>query len=211
MAATIAYAGMVSTSRDAVASAAHDADAIDVARIRAGDLDAFETLVRRHEATVYRVAFRMLGNRDDAADTVQDTFLRAYRAVSRFRGDAAFRTWLVGIAINVCRTRLTSAPARMARRSESLDEEREDAPRPALPDRRPSPEDAALGAELRAAVAAALRRLPAEHREVLVLREVEGLEYGELASVLRCRLGTVKSRLARARAALRAALEGVWL
>lgn len=205
-----AYAGSVSTAGKVIPPAARDADAADVARVRTGDLAAFEDLVRRHEATLYRVAWRMLGNRDDAIEAVQDAFLRAWRAMPRFRGEAAFRTWLIGIALNVCRSRLTSAPFRLARRSRSLDDPPDGAPPPAFHDRGPTPEAAALGAELRDAVADALRRLPPGHREILLLREVEDLDYGEIARALGCRMGTVKSRLARARAALRTELEGVW-
>jgi len=189
-----------------------DADAALVARARGGEEAAFEALVSRHEAIVYRTCRRILADPDDALDATQEAFLRAYRAIARFRGDASFRTWLVGIAINACRNRLASAEAQRRRRTESLQpasDERPDAGR-ALADPAPGPEADALAGELRNRLLTALAAVSPEHREVLVLREIEGLEYGELARAVGVAEGTVKSRLARARAALRAALEGVW-
>jgi RNA polymerase sigma-70 factor, ECF subfamily len=189
------------------------ADAADVARFRAGDELAFEDLVRRSEGEIYRLAFRLLGNREDALDAAQESYLRAFRALRSFRGEAAFRTWLTGIAINVCRSRRGSAAARAARRSlplDARDPESGTASVPDIVDARPDPEDAAHGAELRLALERALGTLVPEQREILLLREMQGLDYDELAHALGCAAGTVKSRLSRARAALRAALEGVW-
>jgi RNA polymerase sigma-70 factor (ECF subfamily) len=189
------------------------ADAAAVARFHAGDQEAFEELVTRSEAEVYRLSLRLLGNREDALDATQDAFLRAFRALGRFRGEASFRTWLIGITLNVCRTRRGSASARIARRSSSLDTRDanpDEARAPDPVDARPNPEQAAHGAELGRALAEALDALTAEQREILLLREMQGLDYDELAQTLGCAEGTVKSRLSRARAALRAAMEGVW-
>lgn len=190
-----------------------DADSGDVERFKAGDEDAFESLVTRREREVYQVALRLLGTPDDAQEAVQETFLRVYRSLKAFREDATFRTWVMGIVINVCRTRLTSAAERDRRKTTSLTvaEPEEIHPREIpLPDRSPSPESLALGGELRAALHAALLSLAPDHREVLVLREIQELEYDDLAKALSCPVGTVKSRLCRARQALREALEGIW-
>lgn len=189
------------------------ADAAALTRFRAGDEAAFEELVQRSEAEIYRLSLRLLGNREDALDATQDTFLRAFRALASFRGEAAFRTWLTGIAINVCRSRRGSAAARAARLSSSLDardSDCDDARVPEPTDARPSPEESTHGRELGRALTDALARLAPDQREILLLREMQGLDYDELARVLACAEGTVKSRLSRARAALRAALEGVW-
>jgi RNA polymerase sigma-70 factor, ECF subfamily len=201
------------SSRSVAPAATVDGDAGVLARARAGDEAAFEALVSRHEAEVYQLAWRMLGHREDALDAVQETFLRVFRSLGSFRGEASFRTWVWGIALNVCRNRLASAEHRARSRRDSLavpdpdgGEERE---RP-LPDPAPGPEAATYGAELRRALEGALGRLSPEHREAIVLRDVQGLEYDEMARVMGCALGTVKSRLARARGALRQALEGVW-
>jgi RNA polymerase sigma-70 factor (ECF subfamily) len=194
-------------------SAAVDPEAAAVERFQAGDEAAFEELVSRREAEVYRLARRMLGDEEDALEATQDAFLRAYRALPRFRGDAAFRTWLFGIAINVCRSRLASRDTRNRRRTIPLDAGDPgdgDAALvlPAAPG--PDPERAAHGAELGKALERALAGLSPEHREILLLREMQGLEYEELAATLACAVGTVKSRLARARGALRTAMESVW-
>lgn len=192
---------------------AADFDAADVARAREGDEPAFTALVGRHEGEIYRTCLRLLRDPDDALDATQETFLRAYRGLARFRGEATFRTWLFGIALNACRNRLTSAHSRARRRTVGLHRDADDAGNDVelpLPDPAPGPEADAYSGELRHALQVALAAIAAEYREVLVLREIEGLEYAELARVLGIAEGTVKSRLARARAALRAALEEVW-
>jgi RNA polymerase sigma-70 factor (ECF subfamily) len=203
----------VAPRAEAAACQRVDPDAADVARFRAGDDDAFEPLVSRREAEVYRLCTRMLRNSDEAMDAAQETFLRALRGLRSFRGEATFRTWLTGIALNVCRNRLVSAATRMRRRSVPLAPSEPWTDRPQVidpPDPRPDPESAARGAELGAALACALATLAPEFREALLLREMQGLEYDEMAQALGCPVGTVKSRLSRARAALREALEGVW-
>lgn len=190
-----------------------DDDALDVAAFRAGDESAFESLVHRREREIHALALRILGDRDDAMDATQEVFLRAFRALPSFRGDASFRTWLTGIAINVCRTRLASRERRERRRNvplEPVHEEEGERRELPVPDPAPGPEEQALGAELRSALTSALARISLEHREIIVLREVFGMEYDEIAAATRCPVGTVKSRLARARAALREALEGTW-
>jgi RNA polymerase sigma factor (sigma-70 family) len=183
-----------------------------VARCRSGDAAAFEALVHRHEGEIYRLCLRLLGDREDATEATQETFLRVYRSLPRFRGDAAFRTWTWGIAVNVCRNRVKTVAARIAARCEPVVGENEDGEVVELPltDSNPGPEAAAYGGELRRALLRALGAISSDHREILVLREIEGLEYHELAGVLGCAEGTVKSRLARARGALRHALAGVW-
>lgn len=190
-----------------------DLEAAAVARFQAGEEAAFEDLVSYREAEVYRLCLRMLGNQEDALDAAQEVFLRVYRALPRFRGEASFRTWVTGIAINVCRSSLGSRAARNRRLTVSLDAadpETGSALIRSPADPAPDPERAAQGAELRGALEHALASLGPEHREVILLREMQGMEYDELARVLGCALGTVKSRLARARGALREALEGLW-
>lgn len=215
MAANLPYAVAVRLpfSGSGRAAARDDPDRTAVERAIAGDEGAFEELVRRHQRAVYNLAYRHLGSRDDALDAAQDAFLRCYRALPRFRGDATFRTWLVGIAINVCRSRLSGAEQRRRRLTQDLtqpDAATGERVPLQLADAAPDPEAAAQAGEIRGALARALRALSPEHREVLLLRELSGLEYDEVAAALGCALGTVKSRIARARAALRAALEEVW-
>lgn len=203
-------------SKEAILANGGDAraeDMADVARFKGGDLAAFESLVTKYEGELFRLSRRMLGNTDDAMDATQDAFVRIYRGLKKFRGEASFRTWAYGIALNVCRSRLAGAEVLRSRVTESIsgEENTDGASREkAVPDARVDPESAALAGELRHALDAALLTVSDEYREILVLREIEGLEYRELSSILRCRAGTVKSRLSRARRALREALEGIW-
>ena len=217
MSANLPYAGAVSflASAGVRPVARDDPDRPLVERAIAGDESAFEALVRSHQRGVYNLAYRLLGNREDALDAAQDAFLRKFvqQEEDHVRGDAAFRTWLLGIAINVCRTRLTGAARRQQRRTQDLtraDSRTGERVPLDLPDPGPGPESAAHAGELRGALAHALAGLSPDHREVLLLREVGELEYDEVAAALGCALGTVKSRIARARAALRLALEEVW-
>lgn len=199
------------SASELVARETLDPETAAVRRFQAGEEAAFEELVSRREAEVYRLALRMLGDAEDALEATQDVFLRAYRALGRFRGEAAFRTWLFGIALNVCRSRLASRELKQRRRNVPLQPEHADGEGELdLPAPGPDPERAAQGAELGAALERALASLSPEHREILLLRELQGLEYEELASTLACAVGTVKSRLARARGALREAMEAVW-
>ncbi len=161
-------------------------DDVLVAAARAGDTAAFGELVRRYEAPVYRVAARMLDADADAQDATQETFVRAWRGLGRFRADSAVGTWLYRIVTNRCLTVLASQPATVA-----LDDE--------LSGRS---EDPARVAEQRArldAISAAVAALPADQRAALVLRDYEGLSYAEVAEVLQIGVGAVKSRIHRAR------------
>jgi len=190
----------------------NDEDALDVSRFKSGNEDAFGDLVRRRQREVFLLCRRMIGNQDDAMEAVQETFLRAYRSLNRFRGEASFRTWVLGIAANVCRNKLSSAWTRFMRSalpfSSSAEDDEPRAPDPVSAN--PDPESAALGTELRGALENALARISPEHREIIVLRQIQDLDYEEMAEVLGSPVGTVKSRLCRARKALREAMEDVW-
>ncbi len=188
-------------------------DKADVARFKGGDMAAFEGLVGKYEAELFRLCRRMLGNAEDAMDATQEVFLRIFRGLHRFRGEASFRTWAYGIALNVCRSRLASGEVLRGRVTDSLSDSGgsgADTPAREVRDARADPESSALAGELRDALDAALLSVSEEHREILVLREIEGMDYRDLSAVLKCRAGTVKSRLSRARQALREALEGIW-
>jgi RNA polymerase sigma-70 factor (ECF subfamily) len=164
-------------------------DAILLNAARAGDVDAFEVLVRRYQAGVYRVAFRILGSRADAQDATQETFVRAWRALPRFRHDSAVSTWLYRIVTRRCLDRLTTRPA-----TAPLDDVEVESGL--------DPAEAAEQRERLRAVARAVAGLPAEQRAALVLREFEGLSYQEVADVLAISLPAVKGRIHRARLAV---------
>jgi len=174
-----------------------------VERARTGDTGAFEALVRRYQGPVVHFCRRMVGPQD-AEDVAQDCFVRLYRHLWRLTPRARFSTVLFGIARNLALNALRDAARRDRGRASH-------SPGPAgveaVPqDERLRPDVVARGRELGGLLEQALERLSPEHREVLVLREMQGLDYDAIAKVVRCRQGTVKSRLARARESLRARL-----
>jgi RNA polymerase sigma factor (sigma-70 family) len=163
-----------------------------VARAREGSTAAYSMLVRRHQDRIYRFVLQMLGSRDEALEAAQDTFVRAWQALPAWRPEAQFHTWLFRIAANVA---LDALRRRKTVRFVPLEDY--DAASEA-----PGPDVQLEGRQRLGALDAALAELSAEQREIVLLREVEGLSYGELAVVLAIDEGTVKSRLARSRAAL---------
>lgn len=171
-----------------------------LARAVAGSLDAFNRLVEQYQSLAYSVAYRTLGDREAAADVTQDAFLAAYRGLGGFRG-GSFKAWLLRIVANGC---IDQVRQRQRRPSTSLDALIESAGDDvSLADRSPSPEGEALRGELVASVERALRGLPIDQRTVVVLCDLHGLTYEEIAEVTGASLGTVKSRLSRARSRLR--------
>ncbi|HEX8550681.1 MAG TPA: sigma-70 family RNA polymerase sigma factor [Abditibacteriaceae bacterium] len=179
-----------------------------VARARNGDLDAFDLLIEAHQSRIVTFCQWHLRDADDAADAAQDTFIRAYRALAKFRGDCAFGTWLHRIAINVthdaARKRQNAPRAFSSFSNEGDDTTWDEDSAPDEPSTRPA--ETLLRRERQRAVRSALAALPTHHRDVLVLFDIEGHSYEDLAAILKLPLGTVKSRLNRARAALRDAL-----
>jgi len=195
-----------------VADAESDAgDAGLIEQAKSGSLEAFDRLVRAHQREVFAVAMRMLGDRDEAEDIAQEAFIRAYRGFGAFRGGSKFSTWLVAITMNLCRNRRRWWARRRRVIAASLDAPGpggEDSPGLDAADPSPEPAHAAQSRELEGAVLESLQRLDEAHRVVVVLRDLEGYSYEEIARMAGCRVGTVKSRLSRARRELRACLDG---
>ncbi len=184
-----------------------DRDLVEAAR--AGANDAFDRLVTRHQDHVVRLARRILGDPDAALDAAQGAFVKAWRGLGGFQGESRFSTWLTRIVINQCRNELRRRKTVKHTRPVSLDETlpNASATRASLvPDRAPPVESRFAATELREAIDRAMGTLESEAREILVLREVDALSYEEIAQILDVAIGTVRSRLNRARAALRAAL-----
>ena len=163
-----------------------------------GDVNAFETLVKEYEKNVYNLALRMTGNSEDAADMSQEAFIKAYNSLSSFRGDSKFSVWLYRIVSNVCLDYLRS---RTRKPTVSLSTENDDGEEVELDiaDESQSPELLLDRSLTRDAVRRGLAALPPDHREILLLREIQGLSYEEIAAALGLEAGTVKSRIFRAR------------
>ena len=171
-----------------------------IAASQEGRVEAFNLLVERYQGLVYNVAYRMLGDRDAAADATQDTFISAYDGLGRFRG-GSFRAWLLRIATNHCYDQLR---ARQHRRQDSLEDMLQSGDDlDVAADQRLTPENFTLSSEMLGAIAGGLATLPADQRAAVILSDVQGLAYEEIAEAMACSLGTVKSRLSRGRARLR--------
>lgn len=162
--------------------------------VLSGEPERYEALVHANEKAIYNLCLRMLGNEQDALDAAQETFLRAWRALDRFRGDSRFSTWLYRLASRICLDILRARPAQAPLSLTTEDEDEF-----SLPDPAPSPHRKAEQSELRHLVENALHQLPPEHRAIVILRDVNGLSYEEIASVTGLESGTVKSRIHRAR------------
>ncbi len=182
-----------------------------VTRAREGDRLAFDRLVELHTPAVYSLTLRITRSREDAEDCVQEAFVRAYAGLHRFRGEAAFSTWLYRVALNVAREAAKKRRRLPIPATELAAEGREEAPEldrwgasEAAAAR--SPEEVVAADQKRRVILQAIHALPVHHREVIVLCDLQGLSYEEMSAVLKVRVGTVKSRLNRARLALKDSL-----
>lgn len=177
-----------------------------IEQAKSGDVSAYNTLVLNYQDSVYNVALRILGDTDSAADASQEAFISAYKALGRFRG-GSFKSWIMRIVTNACYDELRR---RKRRRQSSLDEitEENESSDVLISQNSPQPEAHRSASELLQAVEECLEQLPDEQRTAAVLCDVEGYDYAEIAGILSISLGTVKSRLSRARAKLRDCLQG---
>ena len=173
-----------------------------VQQAKAGDQNAFAQLVTAYESKIYNLALRYLGNREDAMDASQEVFLRVYRFLPGFQEESGFSTWIYRIGVNVCKDMLAKRGRRNEQPLEVPDEENESRTIE-VADRRYEPEHIMGGVELRTVLADAISSLPEQQREMIVLRDIQGLTYDEIANVLSLESGTVKSRISRARENLR--------
>ncbi|HJZ81909.1 MAG TPA: sigma-70 family RNA polymerase sigma factor [Pyrinomonadaceae bacterium] len=181
-------------------------------RLRAGDATAYEHLVAEHAGDIYALLFRLTSDSEEARVLTQETFLRAFQSVNRFRGDASLKTWIYRIAINQARNRWRWWRRRKRDVTVSLDatdDQRETPLAAILPANDGlSPEQETLAKEREAQLRDALLSLRSSYREAVILRDVEGFSYEEIAETLQISIGTVKSRISRGRLELRRQLEG---
>lgn len=173
-----------------------------VTRAKQGDQAAFEQLVRDNEKRIYNLTLRMVGNPEDALDLSQEAFLNAWKGLGSFKGDSAFSTWLYRLASNACLDFLRSRKRRQDTTGSPLSLDDEEAPPPPADDSA-RPDLQLERKERTQALHRALDALPSHHKQVLVMRELSGLSYQEISKALELDLGTVKSRLTRARLALK--------
>jgi len=178
-------------------------DELLVERAKRGDVAAFEQLIAQYQRPVYNTAFRLTGNHEDASDVAQEAFVKVYTSLPDFRGDSSFKTWLFRIVHNACNDELRK---RIRKRVSSLNEiifnDDGDLSRQ-IPDPSDGPEQTLDRIETQRVVQESINALEDEYRIVLVMREIQGLSYNEIADSLGINLGTVKSRLNRARHALK--------
>jgi len=182
-----------------------DADAMLVERVKRGDVKAFEMLVVKYQRRIERLVGRMVRDVDLVEDIAQETFIRAYRAIPQFRGESAFYTWLYRIAVNTAKKSLVElkrdplvSESSLGSRDESDETSRSENE---LSDGE-SPESLLASKQVAAAMNAAIEALSEDLRQAIVLREIEGLSYEEIAGVMNCPIGTVRSRIFRAREAI---------
>jgi RNA polymerase sigma-70 factor (ECF subfamily) len=187
-------------------------DRILVDRFKAGDQGAFDEMVTRYWDRIYGMVNQLLRNQQDAEEVTQDAFIRAHRALGDFRGESSFSTWLYQIATNLARNRYWYWWRRKRDRSVSfeapLGTDSETTLADIVPAEVVSPEDATVTQEFVDRVSAGMEQLSEKHREILILRNVQNLSYEEIAEILKISVGTVKSRIARARESLREKLGG---
>lgn len=177
-----------------------------VARVQQGDNKAFDLLVLKYQLRLSKLVSRFLRNQSDVQDVVQEAFIKAYRALPNFRGDSAFYTWLYRIGINTAKNHLV-AQSRKNPANGIDSQEAEDYGASEWLKEYASPEREALTAELEKTIYQAMGDLPPDLREAITLREIEGLSYEEIAEVMDCPVGTVRSRIFRAREAIDSKLE----
>jgi len=176
-----------------------------VARAQEGDGRAFELLVRKYQYKIIQLVSRLVGD-SDAPDVAQETFIKAYRALSGFRGQSAFYTWLYRIGINTAKNHIVSRGRRPANQDIDIQDAEQYGHTEHLSDV-DTPESLLLSEEIKQKVAEVIHKLPADLRQAITLRELEGLSYEEIAEVMDCPIGTVRSRIFRAREAIDAVVQ----
>lgn len=184
-----------------------DNDRILLEKAKSGDINAFEKLVEAYQKKIYNICLRMIGNADDAYDLAQEVLIRIYKSINGFKEQSSLSTWVYRITTNVC---LDEIRKRKLKRTVSLDQDirldDSEIKREIVSDD-PPPDELAEKKEIKKTVASAINLLNEEHRTVIVLRDIQGFSYEEIAKITNCPEGTVKSRINRARQALKIILE----
>jgi len=170
-----------------------------IQRVIGGDRNAFEGLVLANQKNVYNLALKMTRDENDALDISQEAFIKAYRQLGNFRGESRFSVWMYRLTYNLCIDFLRRRKPETNTLSLSYEDESGGVTPLEIPDLRELPEDRVIRSEMRRNITASIKELPDKHRQVLAMREITGMSYDEMATTLNMNVGTVKSRLARAR------------
>ncbi len=184
-----------------------EADSLLVERVQSGDREAFGLLVGKYQRKLLRLVMRMVRDPAEAEDVTQEAFIKAYRALPNFRGDSAFYTWLYRIGVNTAKNWLVANGRRMPVMSEIVDDETDGLEESVLLRDDETPDRVLMSRQIGETVNAAMEALPEDLRTAIGLREIEGLSYEEIAQVMDCPIGTVRSRIFRAREAIAARLK----
>ncbi len=182
-----------------------------VRTFKSGDHTAFEKIVLKYQDRVYNLCYRFLGDKQEAEDSAQEVFIKVYRALNRFKEKSSFYTWLYRIVMNTCKNRVKSLEYRRAKTRVSIDDDQEKGEETfsAVTDKNELPDENLEQREKMIRIQEAIDKLPPDQKTVVILRDVEGLSYEEIADITKTRLGTIKSKLSRARLSLRNKLEGI--
>jgi len=181
-------------------------------RLQEGNESAFDEIFDLYQRKIYNLCFRMVQNREEASDLTQEVFVKVHRSISQFRGDSHFYTWLYTVAMNTCRNRLEKLKKLRSRERPMVTDENDNSLEDKLAFEKgqaPSPTARMEQAELRKLIEQAIATLPENFRSVILLKEIEHMSYEDIAKIMDCNLGTVKSRLNRARLQLREKLKPV--
>jgi RNA polymerase sigma-70 factor (ECF subfamily) len=186
-------------------------DTVLIRAVQSGDLTAFDKLVLKHKDRLFNMVYWFLGDYNEANDCAQETFIKAFKSIKKFRFESAFSTWLYRIAVNTCKNRIKSSAYRWKKRTVSLETSsgsKNDKPLSEIVNDSPTPVMALEKKERMIQIQTAIHSLPEEQNQVVVMRDIQGLSYQDISDITGLNLGTVKSRLARGRLELRNRLKG---
>lgn len=174
-----------------------------IADARKGDVAAFEALIGEHQKRIFSIAFRMAGNPEDAADMAQEVLIKIFKNLGKFQGNCKFSTWVYRVATNTCLDELKKLRRHTAYSLDQELETEEGSVAAELADEAPTPEESTERRDLQRVVSEAIGMLSEDHKKAILLRDMQGFSYEEIANILQCSVGTVKSRINRARAQLK--------
>lgn len=181
-----------------------------ISRAKHGDIAAFETLIQQHEKIVYNVALRMMNHREDAKDISQEVFIKAYRNITGFDERSAFSTWIYRITVNTCIDEIRKRKGKQKLFLDNEFENEEGTRKQELPSSCDTPEESLIRKEEKSEILMALQEISEDYKTVFILRDIRGLSYDEIAEITGLALGTVKSRISRARNHLKKEIYRIW-